>query len=283
MLYLGNHSNNTLIFIRIHSRIPKTGTVLQISDIIFDVLSKTIPPRIQMTSELMDAAKFMCHEDSTVDVSLSPIYYALKGMSFYAFGEGYMSRILKTSPMVSWIDSWFGHEHPLLIRRESAPVRDFVVDEDEEEEMDDYIWFTGIDHALLSRASILETEICSDKISMSEGFTFNSLCSEEKNSFWQEYSSVVDSRSDRAAVTNPAEPGSFVKATEQLYRISKGGVNNEAACRALNILFNAMKTSRLAVLEKGHITLAGLLAWLSVNTSRSQIRLPKAVVVEHKS
>ena len=73
-----------------------------------------------------------------------------------------------------------------------------------------------------------------------------------------------------------------MKATEQLYRISKGGVN-EAACRALQNLFNAMKTSRLAVLEKGHITLAGLLAWLSVNTSRSQIRLPKAVVVEHKS
>ena len=245
------------------------------ANIIFDVLSKKLPPRIQMTSELMDAAKFICHED--VHVYLSPIYYALKGMSFYAFGEGYMVSILKTNLMTQWIDLWFGREHPLLKRRESAPVRDLLdEDDDSDEEEDDYVWFTGIDHALVSRASILESEICSSRISMAEGSTLphDSLCTVERNVFWQAYSSVVGS-SDRA-VTDPAEAGSFVKAIEQLYRISKAG-SNEAACRALNTIFNRMRTSRLTILQRGHVTLAGLLAWLSASTGNRQVRLPKEV------
>ena len=92
--------------------------------------------------------------------------------------------------------------------------------------------------------------------------------------FWQAYSSVVGS-SDRA-VTDPAEAGSFVKAIEQLYRISKAG-SNEAACRALNTIFNRMRTSRLTILQRGHVTLAGLLAWLSASTGNRQVRLPKEV------
>ncbi len=242
------------------------------SNIIFDVLSKKLPPRLQMTSELMDAAKFICHKD--VHVYLSPIYYALKGMSFYAFGEGYMVPILKTNLMTSWIDLWFGREHPLLIRSESAPVRDLVDEDCDDEEEDDYVWFTGIDHALVSRASILESEICSNRI-FAEGSTtlpHDSLCTEEKNVLWQEYSSVVSDR----AVTDPAEAGSFVKAIEQLYRISKAG-GNGAACRALSNIFNRMRTSRLVILQNGHVTLAGLLAWLSASTGHRQVRLPKEV------
>ena len=72
-----------------------------------------------------------------------------------------MVSILKTNLMTQWIDLWFGREHPLLKRRESAPVRDLLdEDDDSDEEEDDYVWFTGIDHALVSRASILESEIC---------------------------------------------------------------------------------------------------------------------------
>ena len=62
-------------------------------------------------------------------------------------------------------------------------------------------------------------------------------CTVERNVFWQAYSSVVGS-SDRA-VTDPAEAGSFVKAIEQLYRISKA-VEAMKLHVVLNTIFNRM-------------------------------------------
>ena len=254
-------------------------TMLQISNIIFDSLSATLPQNIQMTSELMDAASFVCYDD--FKVLLSPIYYIMKGVSFYGFGENYIAHVLKTSVETMWIDMWFSrHEGGLLlVRRDSPPVRkDMDEEEDESEgEEEDMIWFTGLDHELLSGLSILESEICSPKISSTEPILpHESLCSEEENLLWHEYEKVF--HHDRV-VRTADEPGSFVRAITQLYRSAKDE-HNEPACNALGKIFDSVRTGGRISETRRHVTLAGLITWLARVSSGRQIRLRKDI--EHK-